>query len=233
MREDIASPLKAWESFYVIVGSSAGALTGLQFVVLTLIGEGGRHRKETISAFGSPNVVHFCAALLVASILSAPWSAWTNAGLALAACGVLGVVYSAVVVRRAHRQRGYQPVFEDWLWHTILPPLAYSTLFVTGASLRWSSADALFVVGAAVLLLVFIGIHNAWDTVTYVMAQRGAGSQETESGATGGVEVRAGRGAARDSGPGSSSVSGVASSGESLVSRAPDLIRNSESETSP
>jgi len=33
------TPLKAWEAFYVIVGSSAGALTGLQFVVLTLIGE--------------------------------------------------------------------------------------------------------------------------------------------------------------------------------------------------
>jgi len=27
--------LKEWESFYVIVGSSAGALIGLQFVVMT------------------------------------------------------------------------------------------------------------------------------------------------------------------------------------------------------
>ena len=31
------SALKAWENYYVIVGSSAGALTGLQFVVLTMI----------------------------------------------------------------------------------------------------------------------------------------------------------------------------------------------------
>ena len=29
-----------WETFYVIVGASAGALIGLQFVVLTLIAEG-------------------------------------------------------------------------------------------------------------------------------------------------------------------------------------------------
>ena len=29
--------LSGWESFYVIVGSSAGALIGLQFVVITLI----------------------------------------------------------------------------------------------------------------------------------------------------------------------------------------------------
>ena len=66
---------QAWESFYVIVGSSAGALTGLQFVVLTLITEAGmiRGTGETLAAFGSPNVVHFCAALLVSAILSAPW----------------------------------------------------------------------------------------------------------------------------------------------------------------
>ena len=57
---------EAWESFYVIVGSTAGALTGLQFVVLTLISESGMPSSgASMSAFGSPNVVHFCAALLV------------------------------------------------------------------------------------------------------------------------------------------------------------------------
>ena len=32
---------------------------------------------------------------------------------------------------------------------------------------RWASVTAVFVVGGAALLLLFIGIHNAWDTVTY------------------------------------------------------------------
>src|SRR5437879_13882156 len=41
---------------------------------------------------------------------------------------------------------------------------------------------ALFGVGAALLLLVFIGIHNAWDTVTYVMAQQGE-RERSEMGA--------------------------------------------------
>ena len=31
--------LAAWQNFYVIVGSSAGALIGLQFVVMSLISE--------------------------------------------------------------------------------------------------------------------------------------------------------------------------------------------------
>jgi hypothetical protein len=194
MHETIASPLEAWASFYVIVGSSAGALTGLQFVVMTLIAqtEFSRNRGETVSAFGTPNVVHFCAALLVASILSVPWSALRPAGLAVAACGALGVFYSVIVIRRAHRQREYQPVFEDWLWHTILPWVAYAALFVAGAVLGPASAGALYFIGAATLLLVFIGIHNAWDTVTYLTMNPPIRRQEPESGTGGGAEQRTG-----------------------------------------
>src|SRR5213075_1207236 len=36
MHQAVPSPLEAWANFYVILGSSAAALTGLQFVVLTL-----------------------------------------------------------------------------------------------------------------------------------------------------------------------------------------------------
>jgi hypothetical protein len=170
MHEAVAPPLEAWASFYVIVGSSAGALTGLQFVVMTLISESGpsQTRGETISAFGTPNVVHFCASLLVACILSIPWDVLHPAGIATAVCGALGVFYSGVVMRRALRQREYRPVLEDWLWHTILPALAYAILLVAGLVLAGSMAGALFWIGPAALLLVFVGIHNAWDTVTFI-----------------------------------------------------------------
>src|SRR5215470_111906 len=103
MDEIVPSPLRAWESFYVIVGSSAGALTGLQFVVLTLISESGRVRgsADTMSAFASPNVVHFCAALLVSAILSMPWHGMPPAGIAVMLCGIAGFVYSIAVIKRA------------------------------------------------------------------------------------------------------------------------------------
>ena len=39
--------LNGWENFYVIVGSSAGALIGLQFVVITLISEMATARVST------------------------------------------------------------------------------------------------------------------------------------------------------------------------------------------
>jgi len=178
----------AWEAFYVIVGSSAGALTGLQFVVLTLISEGGRVRgtSETLAAFASPNVVHFCAALLVSAILSAPWQDMGAPGVAVAVTGVCGFAYSVAVLRRALRQKDYKPVLEDWIWHAALPKVAYGALVFAGVQFVRDSADALFIVGGATLLLVFIGIHNAWDTVTYVMMERAREHKARVAAARGG-----------------------------------------------
>jgi len=170
IEETAAFAPQAWESFYVIVGSTAGALTGLQFVVLTLISDAGmvRGTGASLYAFGSPNVVHFCAALLVSAILSAPWHGLGPPGVAVLVTGACGFVYCLAVLRRALRQSEYQPVLEDWIWHAALPLLAYGALVDAGIELRRDSVDALFIVGGATLLLMFIGIHNAWDTVTYV-----------------------------------------------------------------
>ncbi len=82
----------AWESFYVIVGSSAGALRGLQFVVITLGAEKRAGDTGTTRAFGTPTIVHFCAVLLISAILSAPWPAVFGAAALLAGCGVAGVI---------------------------------------------------------------------------------------------------------------------------------------------
>lgn len=170
MHESIASHLSAWESFYVIVGSSAAALTGLQFVVIALVAETERVASgpREISAFGTPTVVHFCAALLIAAILSAPWNRLSSAGIGIGAAGVVGVVYAILIVRRARRQTGYKPVLEDWIWHTALPLVGYGALVVAAVLLAHHPPESLFVIGAVALLLVFIGIHNAWDTVTYI-----------------------------------------------------------------
>jgi hypothetical protein len=183
---------QAWESFYVIVGSSAGALTGLQFVVLTLISEAGmiRGTGDTMAAFASPNVVHFCAALLVSAILSAPWHGSSSPGVAVAVTGVCGLVYSVVILRRASRQRDYKPVLEDWIWHAALPMLAYAAMVYGGVQFARASTDALFIVGGSTLLLVFIGIHNAWDTVTYVTLERARG-RSAQSAATRAAERHA------------------------------------------
>ena len=172
MPEAVVSPLASWQNFYVIVGSAAAALTGLMFVVITLIaGTRLRRSSEAVGAFGTPTVVHFCIALLIAAILSAPWQAIWNAGLLLGLCGLGGVTYVVIVIRRARRQNDYQPVLEDWLWHSIFPFISYTALVVAAIVLLSNPVPALFGVAAVTILLLFTGIHNAWDTVTFVVLE--------------------------------------------------------------
>jgi hypothetical protein len=71
------------------------------------------------------------------------------------------------VAQRMQVQRVYKPVFEDWLFHVLLPLAAYATLAVTAFMAESHMRPALFSLGAAALLLLFVGIHNAWDAVTY------------------------------------------------------------------
>ena len=169
MQEAGVSFLSTWQNFYVIIGSAAASLTGLMFVVITLIA-GARVRASSggLAAFGAPTVVHFSIALLVAAILSAPWQVLWNAGLLLGLSGLAGVTYDVIVVLRARRQTDYQLVLEDWLYYTAFPIVSYIAFVVAAILLPVNPAPALFVIAAATLLLLFSGIHNAWDTVTYV-----------------------------------------------------------------
>jgi hypothetical protein len=173
--------LLTWENFYIIVGSSAGALTGLQFVVMALIADtAAATGTGEVDAFGTPTIVHFCAVLLVSAILSAPWPELWEAAVAVGICGVLGVVYTLIVMRRARRTTNYKPEMEDWIWHAVLPLIAYVTLTVGAAALPLHEVPALFAVGVFALLLIFTGIHNAWDSVTYVVVVLPKSSTKTE-----------------------------------------------------
>jgi hypothetical protein len=161
--------LSQWETFFFLIGSSGAALTGLQFVVIALVSDSqARTGSSEIAAYGTPTVVHFCVVLLVAAILSMPWPGLTGPSTAVGICGVLGVIYALIIMRRARRTPNYKPVLEDWIWHTALPFIAYVMLAVAAISLPRFTTASLFAIAASELLLLFIGIHNAWDTVTYV-----------------------------------------------------------------
>jgi hypothetical protein len=181
MEPGAISPFAAWESFYVIVGSSAAVLIGLQFVVVVLSAELNTPRTEsTTNVFSNPTMIHFCAVLLTAAVLSAPWQAVTIAALILAACGVAGLIYVVRVFLLARKQRTYQLVMEDWVWHTMLPFIAYAVM-LAGALCFWQQLLlGEYLIAACMLLLLFSGIHNAWDAVTYIAAMRREGISDEE-----------------------------------------------------
>ncbi len=164
-----------WDNFYVIVGSAAGALIGLQFVVLTLMAQRSqRTSSDAGAAFSTPTIVHFSSALFLSALLHAPWRSITPAAALWGLVGVMGVVYAGIVARRMRLQTIYKPGFEDWLFYFLLPLAAYAILMLSAFAALSYTRDALFAVGVSALLFLFIGIHNSWDTVTYhVFTNRG------------------------------------------------------------
>lgn len=175
--------LSRWQNFYVIVGSAAGALTGLQFLAITLIADLRTGSMLEVRAFGSPTMVHFCMSLLIAAIASCPWQSWTGIAVAFGVCGLGGTLYCLSAIRHARRQSGYQPDSEDWMWYGWLPIVFYAALAVTSFFLPRTPSAALFAVAAITLALLFTGIHNAWDTVTFLAVEKPGGKKEkTENG---------------------------------------------------
>lgn len=164
----IMSEFARWDSFYVIVGSASGALIGLQFVVLTLIAERPELRESGAgAAFATPTIVHFSAALLLSALLRVPWHSIIPIAVLWGLLGFIGATYVLVVIRRMRIQAAYRPEFEDWLFFAVLPLAAYATLSVSAFAAPYHMRGALFGVAAAALSLLFIGIHNAWDSVAF------------------------------------------------------------------
>jgi hypothetical protein len=178
MTESASSVLVPWSNFYVLSGSSAGALTGLMFVVITLISgvERSRNTKDGMSVFSTPTVLHFGSALLISAVLSAPWGSLTYPAALLGLAGLYAFVYVARAWTRTRGFVGYQPDLEDLVWFTILPLVAYGIVVVGALLLPFVPIQAMFAIAAGVLLLIIIGIRNAWDIVTYLAIEGSGGS---------------------------------------------------------
>jgi hypothetical protein len=163
--------LSIWQNFYVIVGAAAGSLTGLQFVVMTLVAQSGATSSaREISAFGTPTIVHFCAALLISALMCAPFPAPHYFAACLAIGGVAGVIYSLTTIEHA-RKASYNPDLGDWIWYVTLPLLTHLALAAAGVIIWWNAGSSglpLWLIAADSLSFLFLGIHNSWDTVTYV-----------------------------------------------------------------
>ena len=175
-------PLEAWANFYVIVGSSAGGLTGLTFVVIALVADAHAVRLTGLRAFITPTIVHFGSALVLSALMNVPGQNVTSLGICLGAFGLGGLVYSAGTARQVYRsttKTSYTPVAEDWIWNAILPTLTYAVLLIAGLIASVHMPTSLYLAAAASMMLLIIGIHNAWDIAVWFTAERpGAQGQE-------------------------------------------------------
>ncbi len=174
--QEAGLPLLAqWQNFTTIMGGAAATLTGLMFIVITLIAGIDVHVptvNNATAAFNTPTVVHFCSVLLVALILSAPWQAFASISIVLGLLGVGEVAYQITVMRRLRGIAGSQTPMHDWIWYGALPLSAYIILILAAVVLIINPALALAIVSGVMIVLLFNGIRNGWDLLTYLAIDR-------------------------------------------------------------
>jgi hypothetical protein len=163
-----SSPLAGWDNFYVIAGSSAAGLTGLTFIVITLAGEARRVNPTGLRLFITPTIVHFATVLGWAAFLSMPRQSVLSLSLSFGGAGIAGLVYIGTIAAGIRRiVSDYVPVREDWTWNVVFPAIAYGALLAVSFLIwRWT-ARSMYAVAGALVLLMFVGIHNAWDIAVW------------------------------------------------------------------
>lgn len=135
--------------------------------------------RSGIRAFATPTVIHFCTALFIAAGMTIPWPNMVGLAACLLVFGLAGFIYFIRVIRHA-RESHYNPDIEDWMWYAGLPITAHLGL-VAVALLLWRYVPAaLFVLAGDSLLFLLIGIHNAWDSVTYIATEHSRPSKRNK-----------------------------------------------------
>jgi hypothetical protein len=165
--------LEGWDNFYVILGSAAAGLIGLTFVIIALLSDAQRALPTGMRGYITPTIVHFGTVLALAAYMSVPGQTILSLSAGLAICGIGTVIYTGVIANNVRSfATQYVPVVEDWIWHVILPTFDYAALLAMAFLIWYRLQLALYCVAAALTLLLFIGIHNAFDVAVSVTVQK-------------------------------------------------------------
>jgi hypothetical protein len=167
-------PLLAdWNNYYIIVGSAAAGLTGLTFVVIALAADARKANPAGLSAYVAPTVIHFGCVLALSAFLCMPGHTVLSLSVGFGAVGIFGVLSGYFVARGILRIADfYAPVLEDWIWHISGPEIAYAMLCLMSLLVWHHVTFALYGVALITAVLLFIGIHNAWDVALSISTQR-------------------------------------------------------------
>ncbi len=173
----MSEPLQGWHEFYFLVGTSAAALTGLMFVVVSINPENiGRRPASGTRGFVTPTMVFFTTAFLVSALLLAPGLPQRSLAVLLMATGIGGILYMLWTRVHYHWRHGFPDQAptrdaEDLVFFVSLPYVSYALLCLAALGLWLEKGYGAPTLAVATMLLVVTGIHNAWDLVIW-MAQR-------------------------------------------------------------
>jgi hypothetical protein len=165
-----------WDSFYLLLGSAAGALIGLLFVVATLTsGLDKSAAMRGASIYLTPTVFHFAMVLTVSALALAPGAAASFVGLVVGACAAAGLAYAVAVAVAIRKGAGTEPPhWSDFWCYGVAPSALYVALGAAAIAVSAAPARAPYLIAAPLVALLLTCIRNAWDLVTYLAPRNAA-----------------------------------------------------------
>jgi hypothetical protein len=165
---------RGWDTFYMLIGSVAGALISLLFVVVTL--NRGVDRNAAMGGvrrFLTPTVFHFAVVLVVAAIALVPRLPSALTQLAVGGTALWALIYMLTIGRLFMPDKLPDPTHWSDAWcYAIVPAGLYLGLFAADLALGARPDLAIDGIGLAALALLLVSIRNAWDLVIW-LAPRG------------------------------------------------------------
>jgi hypothetical protein len=158
-----------WENFFYLVGSAAGALIGLMFIVITLTaGHEPRRVSRGAPVYVTPIVFHFAIVFALSVIAEVPSLPLAALMVILGVCATAGLVYSTGTTIRLCKSDWEDPipVWSDKCFYGFMPTAIYLALAITTGAVWVAERKAVFAIGATLLALLLLGIRNAWDLAT-------------------------------------------------------------------
>jgi len=169
----MATALPDWNGFYSMAGTSAAALIGLVFIVITLGAQMSKGGIEgAIHAFVTPCLMHFAGVLLQSLLILAPWPSPRYLGIPFTVLGLGGLLYAALTSRRMAKVGIVSPSLFDWLAYGGTPAIAGAATASGGFGLMEGWSPAPLAVALGTLLLLFAAIYQAWDLTLWIVRNR-------------------------------------------------------------
>lgn len=149
-----------------MIGTAAGVIVGATFVVAALAA-GMKDRMRGADVFLTPSAIHLGSTLIGSAVLVAPTLGEVSLSFILSAGGVVGVIYT---LRVAASVRRMELGFADRMFHAILPVVAYGAIALAPPISLLRGVHAFRVLAAALVLLLVIGMRNAWTAAMRLVA---------------------------------------------------------------
>jgi hypothetical protein len=160
--------VRDWRDFYALLGTASATLVGLLFVAASIGASTFREEhRDPLGSFLTPTVVHFSVILFASILACVPSQSWRSLGGFLGAGALGGLAYSARIFYLIVVARRFKVDVGDRLFYAAIPMLGYVVLAVAATLLFLQSPLSADIGAAALLILLFAGIRNAWDMTVW------------------------------------------------------------------